>query len=187
MKRATARSAPAQGTCQAGHNTFASSGSASAGTAAGTADLPGRGAALGVGAILLLAGAGWTVSATNLLRTHQPRAATPAIALSSAPVERTDVREQQTVTGTLTYAGSYTVIAPGPRGAPSTCGLACSIRQGEATPSRRPARGRSAGGVINRTYLLSGIVIAQLRGWHRFSGPCPRSWMIIKRRHLPVG
>jgi peptidoglycan hydrolase-like protein with peptidoglycan-binding domain len=77
------------------------------------ADLPGRGAALGAGAVLLLAGAGWAAHSTDLLRTHRPRATTPAIVLSSAPVERTDVRQQQTVTGVLTYAGSYSVIAPG--------------------------------------------------------------------------
>lgn len=70
-----------------------------------------RPAALGA-ALLLLAAGGWAAYSTDLLRTHPAQAATAAITTGTAPVLRTDVRQQTPVTGTLGYAGSYSVIAP---------------------------------------------------------------------------
>jgi len=71
-----------------------------------------RPAALSAAAVLLLAGAGWAGYSTDVLRTHPARAATRAVATGRALVVRTDVRQQTTVTGTLGYRGSYSVIAP---------------------------------------------------------------------------
>ena len=71
-----------------------------------------RPAALGAAAILLLAAGGWAAYSTNVLRTHLAQAATPGIATATALVVRTDVRQQTPVTGTLGYAGNYSVIAP---------------------------------------------------------------------------
>src|SRR5215467_6860181 len=71
-----------------------------------------RPAALGAVAIVLLAAGGWAAYSTNLLRTHLAQAATPGIVTGTALVVRTDVRQQTPVTGTLGYAGSYSVIAP---------------------------------------------------------------------------
>ncbi len=76
------------------------------------AEALGKGAAISAGAIVLLAGAGWAAYSTDLLRTHPPRAATPAIATGTAPVARTTVRQETSVTGTLGYSGSYAVITP---------------------------------------------------------------------------
>ena len=69
-------------------------------------------AALSAAAVLLLAAGGWAAYSTNLLRTHLAQAATPGITTGTAPVVRTDVREQTPVTGMLGYAGNYSVIAP---------------------------------------------------------------------------
>ena len=71
-----------------------------------------RPAALSAAAILLLAVAGWTAYSTDLLRTHPAQAATASIATGTALVTRTDVQQQTAVTGTLGYAGNYSVIAP---------------------------------------------------------------------------
>ena len=71
-----------------------------------------RPAALSAAAVLLLTGAGWAAYSTDVLRTHPAHAATPAVATGRALVVRTDVRQQTTVTGTLGYEGSYSVIAP---------------------------------------------------------------------------
>jgi len=71
-----------------------------------------RSAALSAAAILLLAAGGWAAYSTNLLRTHLAQAATPSIVTGTALVVRTDVRQQTPVTGTLGYAGNYSVIAP---------------------------------------------------------------------------
>lgn len=73
----------------------------------------GRHAVLGAAAVLLLSGAAWAAIATDLLHTHPAHAAAPAVVTGTAPVVRTDVLQQTTVTGTLTYAGGYSVIAPG--------------------------------------------------------------------------
>ncbi len=62
-------------------------------------------------AVVLLTVAGWTASETDLLRTHPAQAATPPVLVGTAPVVRTDVQQQTTVTGVLGYAGSYTVYA----------------------------------------------------------------------------
>jgi peptidoglycan hydrolase-like protein with peptidoglycan-binding domain len=77
-----------------------------------------RPAVLGTAAVLLLAGAGWAAYSADLLRTHPAQAATPVIATGRALVVRTDVRQQITVTGTLGYQGSYSVIAPSGSAAP---------------------------------------------------------------------
>jgi len=69
-------------------------------------------AALSVAAIMLLAAGGWAAYSTNLLRTHPDQAATASIATGTALVTRTAVRQQTSVTGTLGYAGNYSVIAP---------------------------------------------------------------------------
>ena len=71
-----------------------------------------RPAALSAAAVLLLAGAGWAAYSTDVLRTHPTHGATAAVATGRALVVRTDVRQQTTVTGTLGYRGSYSVIAP---------------------------------------------------------------------------
>jgi len=71
-----------------------------------------RPAALSAAAILLLAAGGWAAYSTDLLRTHPAQAATVSIATGTALVVRTDVRQQTSVTGTLGYAGNYSVIAP---------------------------------------------------------------------------
>jgi peptidoglycan hydrolase-like protein with peptidoglycan-binding domain len=78
-----------------------------------------RPAALSAAVVVLIAGAGWAAWSTDLLRTHPARPATPAIVTGTALVVRTNVRQQTPVTGTLGYAGSYSVIAP-----PSTGGAA---------------------------------------------------------------
>jgi peptidoglycan hydrolase-like protein with peptidoglycan-binding domain len=62
--------------------------------------------------IVLLGAVGWAAYNANLLRTQQAQAVTSSIATGTALVVRTDVREQTQVTGTLGYAGSYSVIAP---------------------------------------------------------------------------
>jgi peptidoglycan hydrolase-like protein with peptidoglycan-binding domain len=72
-----------------------------------------RPAVLGTLVVLLLAGAGWAGYSADLLRTHPAPAAPPGVTTGRALVVRTDVRQQTTVTGTLGYAGSYSVIAPG--------------------------------------------------------------------------
>jgi peptidoglycan hydrolase-like protein with peptidoglycan-binding domain len=72
-----------------------------------------RHAALSAAAVLLLSGAAWAAHSTDLLRTHPGHAAALAVVTGTAPVVHTDVLQQTTVTGTLTYAGSYSVIAPG--------------------------------------------------------------------------
>ena len=69
-------------------------------------------AALSAAAVLLLAAGGWAAYSTDLLRTHPAQAATVSIATGTALVVRTDVRQQTSVTGTLGYAGNYSVIAP---------------------------------------------------------------------------
>lgn len=71
-----------------------------------------RPAAVSAAVVLVLAVGGWAAYSTDLLRTHPARAATPGIATGTAPVLRTDVRQQTPVTGTLGYAGNYSVIAP---------------------------------------------------------------------------
>lgn len=70
-----------------------------------------RPAAVSAAAVLLLAAGGWAAYSTDLLRTHPEQAATRGIATGTALVLRTDVRQQTPVTGTLGYAGSYSVIA----------------------------------------------------------------------------
>src|SRR5215472_15332922 len=84
-----------------------------------------RSAALSAAAILLLAAGGWAAYSTNLLRTHLAQAATPSIATGTALVVRTDVRQQTPVTGTLGYAGNYSVIAPA--GTAAAAGGAASV------------------------------------------------------------
>jgi len=87
-----------------------------------------RPAALGAAAIVLLAAGGWAAYSTNLLRTHLAQAATPGIVTGTALVVRTDVRQQTPVTGTLGYAGSYSVIAPtGSAASGGATGLASMI------------------------------------------------------------
>jgi peptidoglycan hydrolase-like protein with peptidoglycan-binding domain len=71
-----------------------------------------RPAAVGAAVVLVLAAGGWAAYSTDLLRTHPAQAATPPVATGTAPVLRTDVRQQTPVTGTLGYAGNYSVIAP---------------------------------------------------------------------------
>jgi peptidoglycan hydrolase-like protein with peptidoglycan-binding domain len=71
-----------------------------------------RPAAVSAAVVVLLAAGGWAAYSTDLLRTHPARAATPGIATGTAMVLRTDVRQQTPVTGTLGYAGNYSVIAP---------------------------------------------------------------------------
>jgi len=71
-----------------------------------------RPAALSAAAVLLLTGAGWAAYSTDVLRTHPGHAAAAAVATGRALVLRTDVRQRTTVTGTLGYEGSYSVIAP---------------------------------------------------------------------------
>ena len=71
-----------------------------------------RPAAVSAAVVLLLAAGGWAAYSTDLLRTHPAQAATPGIATGTALVLRTDVRQQTPVTGTLGYAGNYSVIAP---------------------------------------------------------------------------
>jgi peptidoglycan hydrolase-like protein with peptidoglycan-binding domain len=71
-----------------------------------------RPAAVSAAVVLVLAAGGWAAYSADLLRTHPPQAATPGIATGAALVLRTDVRQQTPVTGTLGYAGTYSVIAP---------------------------------------------------------------------------
>jgi len=71
-----------------------------------------RPAALSAVAILLIAAGGWAAYSTDLLRTHPARATTASIKTGTAPVIRMDVRQQNSVFGTLGYAGNYSVIAP---------------------------------------------------------------------------
>src|SRR5262249_19254776 len=71
-----------------------------------------RPAALGAAAVRLVTGAGGAAYPTAVLRTHPGHAAAAAVATGRALVLRTDVRQQTTVTGTLGYEGSYSVIAP---------------------------------------------------------------------------
>ena len=71
-----------------------------------------RPAAVSAAVVLLLAAGGWAAYSTDLLRTHPAQAATRGIATGTAPVLRTDVRQQTPVGGTLGYAGNYSVIAP---------------------------------------------------------------------------
>ena len=85
-------------------------------------------AALGAAVVLLLAAGGWTAYSTDLLRTHPAQAATASIATGTALVTRTDVQQQTAVTGTLGYAGNYSVIAPaGPAASGGTAGPASMI------------------------------------------------------------
>ena len=79
-----------------------------------------RPAALSAAVVVLIAGAGWAAWSTDLLRTHPAQAVTPAVATGTAVVVRTNVRQQTPVTGTLGYAGSYSVIAPAGPAAGST-------------------------------------------------------------------
>jgi peptidoglycan hydrolase-like protein with peptidoglycan-binding domain len=62
--------------------------------------------------VLVLAAGGWAAYSTDLLRTHPAQAATANIETGAALVTRMDVRQQTSVTGTLGYAGNYSVIAP---------------------------------------------------------------------------
>jgi peptidoglycan hydrolase-like protein with peptidoglycan-binding domain len=71
-----------------------------------------RPAALSAVAILLLAAGGWAAYSTDLLRTHPAQATTASIKTGTASVTRMDVRQQNSVFGTLGYAGNYSVIAP---------------------------------------------------------------------------
>ncbi len=96
--------------------------------------LAGRGAVLSAGAILLVGGAGWAAYGSNLLRTHPARAAVPAIATTTAPVVRTNVLQQTTVTGTLGHTGSYTVAAAGTTAGVITWLPATSRRLGRGQP-----------------------------------------------------
>jgi peptidoglycan hydrolase-like protein with peptidoglycan-binding domain len=99
-----------------------------------------RPAVLSAAAVLLLSAAGWTAYSTDLLRTHPGRTATPGIATGTAVVVRADVRQQAPVTGTIGYAGSYSVIAPaGPAaasGGGGTTGLITWLPAVGATVSR---------------------------------------------------
>jgi len=63
-------------------------------------------------AMVVLAAGGWAAYSADLLRTHPAQAGTPSIATGTALVQRTDVRQQTPVTGTLGHAGNYSVIAP---------------------------------------------------------------------------
>src|SRR5215472_11247714 len=104
---------PASGTCPAAPSTSSSWGRPRRRpprVAPAMADT--RLAALGSAAILLLAVGGWAAYSTDLLRTHPARAATASIKTGTAPVIRMDVRQQNSVFGTLGYAGNYSVIAP---------------------------------------------------------------------------
>lgn len=78
-------------------------------------------------AVLLLAAGGWAAYSTDLLRTHPAQAATPGITTGTALVVRTDVRQQTPVTGTLGYAGNYSVIAPEVPAGGSAAGTASLI------------------------------------------------------------
>lgn len=86
-----------------------------------------RPAALSAAAVVLLAAGGWAAYSTNVLRTHLAQAATPAIATGTALVVRTDVRQQTPVTGTLGYAGNYSVIAPASAASGGAAGPASMI------------------------------------------------------------
>jgi Putative peptidoglycan binding domain len=112
-----------------------------------------RPAVLGAVVVLLLAGAGWAAYSSDLLRTHPAPAAPPGVTTGRALVVRTDVQQQTTVTGTLGYGGSYSVIAPGD---PAAAG-------GTATITWLPA----AGAVVSRgrpVYAVNGQPVVLFYG-----------------------
>ena len=87
-----------------------------------------RPAALSAVAVLLLAAGGWAAYSTDLLRTHPAQAITASIKTGTASVTRMDVRQQNSVFGTLGYAGNYSVIAPtGPAASGGATGSASVI------------------------------------------------------------
>lgn len=106
-----------------------------------------KGAALG-SAITLL---GAAACGAHGLMTDRAAAGMPRTPTSTAIIQRTDVRQQTVVTGTLGYAGSYTVIAPA---APST---------GSAVMTWLPA----AGATVTRghpVYEVDGIPVPLMYG-----------------------
>jgi len=87
-----------------------------------------RPAALSAVAVVLLAAGGWAAYSTDLLRTHPAQAITASIKTGTASVTRMDVRQQNSVFGTLGYAGNYSVIAPtGPAASGGATGSASVI------------------------------------------------------------
>jgi Putative peptidoglycan binding domain len=117
------------------------------------AEALGRSAVISAGAIVLLAGAGWAAYSADLLRTHPAHAATPAIATNTAPVVRTTVRQETSVTGTLGYSGSYAVIAPATGSAATGSattgsGTTGSGTTGSGTTGSGTTGGGGPGGVI---------------------------------------
>ncbi len=113
-----------------------------------------RPAAVSAAAVLLLAAGGWAAYATDLLRTHPAQAPTPGIATGTALVLRTNVRQQTPVTGTLGYAGSYSVIAPaGAAAGPGSAGEITWLPAAGATV----ARGDPA-------YAVNGLPVVLLYG-----------------------
>src|SRR4051812_49082018 len=76
-----------------------------------------RVAVLGIAGVVVVgaaaAGGRWALAGN----TGSPAsAASPSVATSTAPIQRTDVAERQLVGGTLSHAGSYNLIAPGGQG-----------------------------------------------------------------------
>lgn len=68
----------------------------------------------GCAAVVVLAGGGWI--ARDSLFGPRKAAAGPVVHTSTTPVTRTDVAQRQQVNGTLSYSGTYTVVAGGGSG-----------------------------------------------------------------------